>query len=269
MSPDIKALEETARKIREDIIVMLYEAKWGFTASSLSVVDLLTALYFYKMKIDPQKPDIEERDRFILSKGHSAPALYATLAHRGYFSADELGSYASLNSRLQAYPDFKTPGVDLPVASLGQGLSVAQGMAIAAKADKKKYHIYCLIGDGELEAGQVWEALAGIAFRKLDNLCLLVDINSMQQDGFTKKIKNMEPIKEKFQSFNWNVIAIDGHNLEEVCNALDKAEKTTGKPTAILAKTIKGKGVSFMEQNPEWHTKTPDREILKKALVEL
>ena len=222
------------------------------------------------MKIDPKNPRDENRDRFVLSKGHCSPALYATLALKGFFSIEELKNFRNINSILQGHPDMKKiPGVDMSTGSLGQGLSAANGMAMAGKLDKKDYRVYAILGDGEIEEGQVWEAAMASARYKLDNLCIFIDNNNLQIDGSIDKIINPYPIDKKFESFGFYVIKIDGNDTKEIEEALDKAKKVKGKPTAIIAKTIKGKGVSFMEDNVGWHGKAPNEEEYKIALKEL
>jgi len=263
-------LEEMARKIRKGIIEAVYSAKSGHPGGSLSCADILTVLYFKEMNIRENDPEWEERDRFILSKGHASPALYSTLANRLFFSTEELKSFRNIESRLQGHPDKnKIPGVDMTTGSLGQGLSVANGMALAGKLNKKDYRVYCLLGDGEIEEGQVWEAAMAASHYKLDNLCVIVDNNNLQIDGTVEKVMSVYPLKEKWQSFGFEVIEIDGHNIEEIIQAFEKAKNIKEKPTAIIAKTIKGKGISFMENQVGWHGKAPNEEQYKQALAEL
>ena len=267
---DILKLSEIAKKIRKGIIEAVYSGKSGHPGGSLSIADIMTVLYFYEMYIDPQNPKDENRDRLVLSKGHCAPALYSTLANRGFFDVEELQTLRKIESRLQGHPDMnKIPGVDMTTGSLGQGLSAANGMAIAAKLDKKDYRVYCIMGDGEIEEGQVWEAAMASNKYKLDNLCVIVDNNNLQIDGTIEEVMSSYPIDEKFKSFGFQVINIDGHNIQEIIDALDVAKNIKDKPVCIIAKTIKGKGVSFMENKVEWHGKAPNEEQYKKAIEEL
>ena len=266
------ALEKIANKIRMDTLQEIYYAKSGHPGSSLSCVDILTVLYFNEMNIDSQKPTDENRDRFVLSKGHASAALYATLAEAGYFPKEELNTFRNISSYLQGHPDMKnTPGVDMSTGSLGQGLSVANGMALASKMDQKGYRVYCLIGDGELEEGQIWEAAMTSSKYSLDNLCAIIDCNNLQLTGNTNDVKglNADSIESKFKSFGFNTLRIDGNNIDSIIDALSKAEQTKGMPTCIVAKTIKGKGVSFMENKVEWHGKAPNDAEFKKAIDEL
>lgn len=266
------ALEKIANKIRMDTLQEIYYAKSGHPGSSLSCVDILTVLYFNEMNIDSQKPNDENRDRFVLSKGHASAALYATLAEAGYFPKEELNTFRNISSYLQGHPDMKnTPGVDMSTGSLGQGLSVANGMALASKMDQKGYRVYCLIGDGELEEGQIWEAAMTSSKYSLDNLCAIIDCNNLQLTGNTNDVKglNADSIESKFKSFGFNTLRIDGNNIDSIIDALSKAEQTKGMPTCIVAKTIKGKGVSFMENKVEWHGKAPNDAEFKKAIDEL
>ncbi|MBE6081472.1 MULTISPECIES: transketolase [Tissierellales] len=263
-------LKSVAKKLRIDIIKMLEKSKSGHPGGSLSACEILTALYFKEMKIDPKNPKWEDRDRFVLSKGHGAPVLYAALAERGYFPKEELMHLRQINSMLQGHPDMKgTPGVDMTTGSLGQGFSAAVGMALAGKIDKKNYRVYTLIGDGESQEGIIWEASMFASHNKLDNLTAFMDHNGLQIDGKNDEVVRIEPIDEKFKAFGWNVINIDGHNFEEIFSAIEKSKNTKGKPTMIIAKTIKGKGVSFMENQVGWHGNAPDREQAEKALIEL
>lgn len=263
-------LEEIANKIRINTVKEVYYAKSGHPGGSLSIADILAVLYFKEMKIDPKNPKDENRDRFVLSKGHCSPALYATLALKGFFSIEELKNFRNINSILQGHPDMKKiPGVDMSTGSLGQGLSAANGMAIAGKLDKKDYRVYAILGDGEIEEGQVWEAAMASARYKLDNLCIFVDNNNLQIDGTIDKIINPYPIDKKFESFGFYVININGNDTKEIEEALNKAKQIKGMPTAIISKTIKGKGVSFMEDNVGWHGKAPNEEEYKMALKEL
>lgn len=266
----IDELKEISKKIRINIIEQVYNAKSGHPGGSLSSADILTVLYFNEMNINPQEPRCKTRDRFVLSKGHAAPVLYATLAERGFFEKKELFNLRKIDSILQGHPDMnKVPGVDMTTGSLGQGLSVANGMAISAKLDKLSYRVYCLLGDGEIEEGQIWEAAMTSSHYKLDNLCVIVDNNNLQIDGTIDKVMNSYPIDEKFKSFGFNVININGNNIEEILQAFEMAKNTKGKPTAIIAKTIKGKGVSYMENQVGWHGKAPNKEEYEEAIKEL
>ena len=267
---EIQKLEKTAKEIRKGIIEAVYSNKSGHIGGSLSIVDILTVLYFNEMKIDPKNPNWENRDRLVLSKGHSSPALYSTLAKKGYFDEKELKTFRNINSRLQGHPDKKhIPGVDMSTGSLGQGLSAANGMAIAAKMDKKDYRVYCILGDGEIEEGQIWEAAMTSNKYKLDNLCVIVDNNNLQIDGTIEEVMSSYPIDAKFRSFGFEIIKIDGHNIEEIIKAFEVAKNIKGKPTCIIAKTTKGKGISFMENQVDWHGKAPNEEEYLKALEEL
>ena len=267
---NIEELENKAKKIRNNIINQVYNAKSGHPGGSLSSVDILTALYFNEMNINPNEPKSNLRDRFILSKGHAAPVLYATFAEKGFFEKEKLLNLRKIDSCLQGHPDMnKVPGVDMTTGSLGQGLSAANGMAIAAKLDNLDYRVYCLLGDGEIEEGQVWEAAMTASHYKLDNLCVIVDNNNLQIDGTIDKIMNSYPIDKKFESFGFNVINIDGHNMEEVLKAFEIAKTTKEKPTAIIAKTVKGKGISFMENQVGWHGKALNETEYENAILEL
>lgn len=263
-------LEQTACQIRINIINMLEKSQSGHPGGSLSLAEILTALYFKEMNIDPSNPKWEDRDRFVLSKGHGAPVLYAALAERGFFPKKELDNLRKVDSILQGHPDMKgTPGVDMTTGSLGQGLSAANGMALAGKIDKKDYRVYSVIGDGECQEGLIWEAAMFASHYKLDNLTVFLDYNGLQIDGTNKDVMNIEPIDEKFRAFGWNVLKIDGHSMEAIIKAIDKAKKTKGEPTIIIAKTSKGKGISFMENQVGWHGKAPSAEEACKALEEL
>ena len=267
---DIKELEQISKKIRKGIIEAVYSNKSGHPGGSLSIADILTVLYFNQMNINLENPKDENRDRLVLSKGHCAPALYSSLANRGYFNVEELQTFRNINGRLQGHPDMKhIPGVDMTTGSLGQGLSAANGMAIAGKIDNKDYRVYCILGDGEIEEGQVWEAAMASSKYKLDNLCVIVDNNNLQIDGTIEEVMSSYPIDEKFKSFGFQIINIDGHNIKEIIDAFDVAKNIKGKPTCIIAKTIKGKGVSFMENKAEWHGKAPSEEEYKKAIEEI
>ena len=267
---DINELSKIANDIRIDIIKAVYNAQSGHPGGSLSCADILTVLYFNQMNINPEEPKADGRDRFVLSKGHCSPALYSTLARRGYFSEKQLESFRKLESNLQGHPDMnKVPGVDMTSGSLGQGLSVANGMALSSKMDSMGYRVYCLLGDGEIEEGQVWEAAMTASHYKLDNLCVIIDNNNLQIDGEIDKVMNPYPIDEKFRSFGFQVINIDGHDIDEIIKAFDVAKNIKEKPTCIIAKTIKGKGVSFMENQVNWHGKAPNEEQYNQAMKEL
>lgn len=270
MKYGIEEMKRVAKEIRRDIVRMTNAAGSGHPGGSLSSVEILTALYFNVMKNDPKNPNFEGRDRFILSKGHACPVLYSAMARRGYFPVEELMSLRKLGSRLQGHPDRKKlTGLEISCGSLGQGLSIAAGMAIGLKMDGKPQRVYCLMGDGELQEGQVWEAAMTASHYKLDNLCGIVDVNRLQIDGWTKDIMGLEPLADKWKAFGWNVVEVNGHDLEKVLDAFEGAKKVKEKPTIILAKTIKGKGVSFMENQAEWHGKAPNDEELKVALKDL
>jgi len=263
-------LRKIAAKLRIEVIKMLKEAKSGHPGGSLSACEIITTLYFKEMNIDSTNPNWPERDRFVLSKGHGAPILYAALAEKGYFLKEELMKLRKIDSMLQGHPDMKgTPGVDMTTGSLGQGLAAANGMALAGKLDNKKYRVYALLGDGEVQEGIIWEAAMLAAHYKLDNLTVFLDHNGLQIDGLNREVMNIEPIDEKFKAFGWHVINIDGHNFQEIIDAIEEAKNTKGKPTIIIAKTVKGKGVSFMENKYEWHGKAPSEEEAVKALDEL
>jgi transketolase len=263
-------LKKVAKQIREDIVKMIAEANSGHPGGSLSGVDILTTLYFKEMNINPDKPKDLNRDRFVLSKGHAAPLLYSILARKGFFDASELTNLRKYGSMLQGHPNMNdVPGVDMSTGSLGQGISTAVGMALAGKIDNKDYKVYALLGDGELEEGQVWEASMAAAHYKLNNLIAFIDNNGLQIDGPCREVMSSDPIDEKFKAFGWNVIKIDGHNYEEIINAVDQAKKSMDKPTAIVAKTVKGKGVSFMENQVSWHGSAPSKEQCEEALKEI
>ena len=267
---NIEDLKQKAKEIRKDIIEEVYNAKSGHPGGSLSIADIMAVLYFNELKIDEKNPRWEDRDRVVLSKGHCSPALYAALAERGFFSKETLKSFRKIDSNLQGHPDLnKVQGVDMTSGSLGQGLSVANGMAISAKMDNKDYRVYVILGDGEIEEGQVWEAAMTANKYKLDNLCVIVDNNNLQIDGTIEEVMSSYPIDEKFKSFGFNVLNIDGNNIEEIINAFESAKKTKDKPTCIIAKTIKGKGVSFMENQAGWHGKAPNEEQYNQAMSDL
>lgn len=270
MNDKIRQLAITATKVRKNIVKTVFEAQSGHPGGSLSSADILTALYFDTMKIDPSNPKWEDRDRFVLSKGHCTPALYSVLAERGYFPKEELKKFRQIDSFLQGHPDMKgVPGVDMSTGSLGQGISAACGMALAGKADGKDYRVYVVLGDGESQEGQVWEASMAAAHYKLDNLTAFLDHNHLQIDGDIREVMSPEPFDEKFRAFGWNVIVIDGHDYEQILNAIGQAKDTKGKPTMIISNTNKGKGVSFMENNASWHGSAPNQEQRDKAIVEL
>lgn len=269
-SRDISFLNEQARKIRVAILKMLTEAGSGHTGGSLSSADIVTALYFYKMKHMPKEPKWEQRDRFILSKGHAAPLLYAALALTGYFDESLLSTLRKLNSPLQGHPSSKLlQGVEVSTGSLGQGLSIANGIALGLRLSNIKSRVYCLLGDGEIQEGQVWEAAMTASHYLIDNLCAIVDLNDLQIDGRCSEVMKIEPVSKKWEAFGWHVFEIDGHNMDEIVDALDAAEKIKIKPSVILAKTIKGKGVSIFENKVEYHGITPTIDELEIALKEL
>lgn len=263
----VEALEKIAKDVRKNIIEEVYAAQSGHPGGSLSCADILTVLYFNQMNINPKEPNAEGRDRFVLSKGHCSPALYAVLAQKGYFNAKELTSFRNINSKLQGHPDMnKVPGVDCSSGSLGQGLSIANGMALNSKMESQGYRVYCLLGDGEIEEGQVWEAAMTSNKYKLDNLCVIVDNNNLQIDGSIKDVKSLEKIEEKFESFGFNVVTVNGNNIGELIKAFDGVRRVKGRPSAIIATTIKGKGVPFMEDKAEWHGKAPNKEQYEMAI---
>jgi len=263
-------LELTAYKIRKHAIDAVYSASSGHPGGSLSIADILSVLYFDEMNIDPKNPKNPDRDRFVLSKGHCAPALYGALAERGFIPVEDIKTFRRSDSYLQGHPDMKgTPGVEMSTGSLGQGVCAANGMALAAKLDNKDYRVYSVLGDGELEEGQVWEAAMFAAHYKLDNVCAFIDFNGLQIDGDITKVMNPTPIDKKFEAFGWNVITIDAHNYDEIKAALKSAKETKGKPTAIIAKSVKGKGVSYMENNAAWHGAAPKEDEYNQAIKEL
>ena len=263
-------LSKIANEVRKGVIKSTHAAKSGHPGGSLSVTDIMTYLYFEEMNVDPQNPQWADRDRLVLSKGHVAPALYATLAEKGFFPKEDLLTLRHVGSYLQGHPDMKgIPGVDMSSGSLGQGVSCAAGMALAAKLDNKDYRVYAITGDGEIEEGQIWEAAMFAGFRKLDNLVVIVDNNNLQIDGAIDEVCSPYPIDKKFEAFNFHTIVIDGNNFDEIRAALKEARETKGMPTAIIARTIKGKGVSFMENNVGWHGKGPNDEECRIALEEL
>ncbi len=267
---DIKKLEKKATELRKDIVTMICKSKSGHPGGSLSIIDIMTALYYDVMNIDVANPQKEDRDRFILSKGHAAPALYAVLADKGYFDKELLGTLRQFGSPLQGHPDMKKiKGVEISTGSLGQGLSVANGMALASRLQNIPYRVYVAMGDGELQEGQVWEAAMTSAQYKLDNLTAFVDYNNLQIDGNVSDIMNVASVEDKFKAFGWHVISIDGHNFEEILKAIDEAKQTKGKPTMIVANTVKGKGVDFMENVCGFHGVAPTEEETKRAIEQL
>ena len=266
----ISALEGRAKAIRRHVVKMIGEAGSGHPGGSLSAADIVTSLYFNVMRIDPQRPHWADRDRFVLSKGHAAPVQYAALAERGYFPVEELTGLRKLGSLLQGHPDMKkVPGIDMSTGSLGQGLSAANGMALAGRLDGKDCNVYVLLGDGEIQEGQVWEAAMAAAHYKLDNVIAFLDHNGFQIDGPVKEIMSPEPVAEKWKSFGWDVQVIDGHNIKEIIAATEKCRAVKDKPSMIIAETVKGKGVSFMEDKVEWHGAAPKADEVEKALQEL
>ncbi|QHI71265.1 transketolase [Aminipila terrae] len=263
-------LKEIAQKIRIDIIRAIHAAGSGHPGGSLSATDIVTALYFREMNIDPKNPKMLTRDKFILSKGHAGPVQYAALAEKGFFPVEDLLTLRKIGSKLQGHPDMKkVPGIEMSTGSLGQGFSVSVGMALANRMDNNEGRIYVLLGDGEIQEGIIWEAAMSAAHYGLDNLTAVLDWNGLQIDGRNEDVMTVAPVDEKFRSFGWNVLYIDGHNFDEIVEAFNKARQTEGKPTVIIAKTVKGKGVSFMEDNPGWHGKAPSDEEAKKAVEEL
>ena len=269
-SSEIRQLQILATKARMGAILGTYHAKSGHPGGSLSAADMFTYLYFKELNVDPANPAWEDRDRFVLSKGHCCPSLYAVLALKGFFDWSELEVLRHVGAMLQGHPDMKgTPGIDMSTGSLGQGVSAACGMALAGKLDKKDYRVYTLLGDGEVEEGQVWEAAMFASHNKLDNLVVMVDQNGLQIDGAVEDVAGIEPLDKKFEAFGFEVIKIDGHDFEQIKAALDKAKTIKGKPTAILAKTVKGKGVSFMENQVGWHGTAPNKEQYELATAEL
>lgn len=267
---DIKSLEKTAAEIRCGIIKAIHNAGSGHPGGSLSAADIVTALYFDEMNVDPNNPKMKGRDKFILSKGHAGPVQYSALAVKGYYPMEDFMTLRKLGSKFQGHPDMhKVPGIEMSTGSLGQGISAAGGMALANKLDNDPGRIYVLLGDGEIQEGIVWEALMSAAHYKLDNMVAILDHNGLQIDGKNEDVMTVAPVVEKFQAFGWNVIQIDGHDFEQILDAFKQARACKGKPTMIVAETIKGKGVSFMENNAGWHGKAPDEEQTKQALAEL
>jgi transketolase len=266
---DINSLKEKARQFRKEILETLNLAGSGHPGGSLSAVEIFISLYFYKMRHNSKDPQWEDRDRLIISKGHCTPVVYVTLANAGYFPKEELKTFRKFGSRLQGHVHVKVPGVEFNTGSLGHGLSVANGIGFGARLLKKTLKAYCLLGDGELQEGSVWEAAMTAGHHKLDNVCAIIDYNKVQENGPLDEIKTIEPLKAKWESFGWNAIEVNGHDFKELIDALDAADKTKNKPTVIIAHTIKGKGVSFMEGNANWHGKAPKAEDLAKALAEI
>lgn len=266
----ILELKQKAKELRKEIIDIVYKAQSGHPGGSLSEIDMLVALYYYKLKIDPKNPHWDGRDRFVLSKGHASPGLYAVLADKGYFPKEELDGFRKINRMLQGHPELNTPGIDFAGGSLGQGISFAVGIALAGKLDKKDYKVIAMIGDGESQEGAVWEASMSAAFHKLDNFIAILDKNQVQETGKTKDVMDIGDAAAKWKAFGWNVIEINGHDMTQNIKALDKAYGlSNGKPTMIISNTIKGKGVSFMELNYKFHGKAPNEEEYKKALEEI
>ncbi len=263
-------LKEQARKIRKDIVAMIGQAKSGHPGGSLSAAEIVTYLYFEEMKIDPANPKWEERDRFVLSKGHAAPVLYAALANKGYFPVEELSTLRKIGSHLQGHPDMnKVPGVDMSTGSLGTGISAAVGMALALQMDQKDNYVYALLGDGELQEGQVWEAAMAAGQYQLDHLIAFVDNNGLQIDGNIDDVMSPNPVDQKFAAFGWHVQVIDGHDFRQIADAVAAAKAEQGKPSVIIAKTVKGKGVSYMENQAGWHGSAPSEEQVAQAMSEL
>ena len=262
-------LQKMANEVRKGIITAVHAAKAGHPGGSLSAADMFTYLYFEEMNIDPANPDMENRDRFVLSKGHTAPGLYATLAERGFFPVEDLPTLRHLGSYLQGHPCIHIPGVDMSSGSLGQGISAAVGMALGAKLDNKDFRVYTLLGDGEIQEGQVWEAAMFAGHRKLDNLCVIVDNNNLQIDGPIDEVCSPYPIDKKFEAFNFYVINIDAHDFDQIRSAMKEAREMKGKPTCIIMHSVKGKGVSFRENNADWHGKAPNDEEYAVAMADL
>ena len=266
----VSELKHIAMQVRKDILSMIYTAQAGHPGGSLSAADLLTALYFYAMRVDPHNPQWEDRDRFILSKGHACPVWYAALANRGFFDRAELATLRKLNSRLQGHADMKkTPGVDMTVGSLGQGICAGLGMALAAKHLGKDFHVWVVIGDGEMQEGSVWEAAMAAPKWQLDNFTVILDKNRIQNDDFVTATMPVDPVREKWEAFGWFTQEIDGHDMAQIVHALDTVKTLRGKPCIIIADTVKGRGVSFMENVPAWHGRAPNAEQFAQAMLEL
>ncbi len=263
-------LEITAYKIRKNALTAVHSAASGHPGGSLSIAEIMSVLYFKQMNVDPKNPKCADRDRFVMSKGHCSPALYGTLAERGFFPTEDLKTFRQADSYLQGHPDLKgVPGVDMSTGSLGQGICAANGMALAAKLDNKDYRVYAITGDGELEEGQVWEAAMFAPHYKLDNITVFVDLNLLQIDGDVRKVMNPTPVDKKFEAFGWNVIVIDAHDVEAIDNAIETAKTVKGKPTVVICNSVKGKGVSFMENQAGWHGNAPNDEQYAQAIEEL
>lgn len=266
----VTRLKDIAKRLRIEIIKMIYTAGSGHPGGSLSSAEIITVLYFHIMRINPQSPDWKDRDRFILSKGHACPVWYSALALRGYFPVENLSRLRKLNSPLQGHPDMrKLPGLDMTTGSLGNGLSIGVGMALCGKLDRKDYRVYVILGCGELDEGMVWEAAMCAHKYKLDNLIAIVDYNGLQLDGKTEEIMPLEPLVKKWEAFGWNAVEINGHDIEEILGAFEEAKSTKDQPTVIIAHTVKGKGISFMENNPDWHGMAPNKEQYEQAIKEL
>ena len=266
----INELKQIAANIKLGALEAVYSASSGHPGGSMSIADLLAYLYFVEMRIDPKNPKWEDRDRFVLSKGHTAPALYSVLAERGYFPKEDLKTFRQIDSYLQGHPDMKgVPGVDMTTGSLGLGISAACGMALAGKIDNKDFRVYAVLGDGELGEGQVWEAAMFAAHYKLDNLCAFIDFNGLQIDGKITDVMNSTPIDKKYEAFNWNVIVIDGHDMCQIADAVNTAKTVKGKPTMVVMKTVKGNGISFMENKEGWHGKAPNKDEYELAVSEI
>ncbi|MHB1442558.1 MAG: transketolase [Candidatus Humimicrobiaceae bacterium] len=267
---EIKWLEDTARDIRCSVLTMVKEAGVGHIGGSLSVTDILVSLYFKVLKVDPENPRWPDRDRLVVSKGHCAAALYSTLAERGFFPKEELKTFGMINSNLQVHPDkTKVPGIEASTGALGQGLSIGLGMALAARLDKKDYHTFVILGDGEIQEGQIWEAAMFAAHYKLENVTAILDLNNVQLMGNVSEIMGIAPVADKWRAFGWEVIEIDGHDFKQLTESLYKAKKVKGKPTIIIANTVKGKGVSFMENNCKWHGNVPSQDEYSAAIAEI
>ena len=266
---DVGKLESIARESRRNILKMIFTANSGHPGGSLSEIDILTALYFDVMRVDPENPQWEARDRFILSKAHACPGLYATLARRGFFPEEELSTFRRINSRLQGHAHIMTPGVEMSAGSLGQGLSFGVGCALAARTDGLSHRVYVMLGDGECDEGQIWEAAMSAAHYRLDNLTAIVDRNRIQNDRFTDDVMKLEPLADKWRAFGWRVFEIDGHDIRDIVDTLHHASRTRAQPSVIVAKTVKGKGVSFMENNPAFHGAAPSKDEYEKAMLEL
>ncbi|MBX7149537.1 transketolase [bacterium] len=268
--PSIDQLNDTARRLRINILKMVHKAKCGHTGGPLSLIDMMVGLYFYKMRVDPKTPKNPNRDRFVMSTGHACPALYACLIEKGFIPEAEMWTLRGLGSPLQGHPKYKLEyGIEMSTGSLGQGMSVANGMALAGKLDKKDYRVYSMESDGGAQEGMMWEGAMTAGYKGLDNRCAMLDYNGIQIDGFVKNVKDVHPLADKFKAFNWHVLEIDGHNMQQICDALDEAEATKGKPTMILGKTIMGKGVSIFENKPQYHGVAPSDDELAVALKEL